>query len=296
MGRFLQDILEIHQRPEKPRKRGLTMVIDPGWVAGKSELFSIAHPYIDSIKSTIPCIYLDEDRIRRNIQTYRGMGVDIQVAGVAFEIAALQGKQKEFLAKIKDVGINVVEIESHAAGLSLDEMKAQVEMFKKQGFKVVGEVGAKWSQADHTRRSRDVIDVKKVIEAMSQLLNGGADYVFWEGMAIRALLGNNLENKKGQAQFMEVAKAVDIDKVFFEVWSAREHANTPLYGWLIHHLGPDVNIGNLLMPEIFMLESNRRGVSYDPDHPYLRWLSKNKPTKNWWEIQFPDYSVDMEAP
>ena len=270
------------------------MAVDFGWLNAQSGLVASINPYLDIVKSTVQCVFLDEERIRKNIKVYQDMGMDVQIAGVTFELAALQGKEKEYWEKVKDFGINIVEVESHAVGLSLDEMKAEVEMLKGQGFKVVGEVGAKWSQADWTRPTRGSIYVDKVIESISQLLEAGADYVYWEGMAVRALLGNRLENKAGQAQLLEVAHAVDLDRVVFEVWSARDNPNRPLYAWLIHHLGPEINIGNLMLQEVFALEATRRGVAFDPDHPYLRWLSQKRPTANWWEIESPDYTVDME--
>ncbi|MFB3886506.1 MAG: phosphosulfolactate synthase [Thermodesulfobacteriota bacterium] len=294
MGRFLQDIFEIPKRQEKPRKKGITVVIDSGWRNARSELVANSAPYFDVVKSTVPCLYMDENFVRKNIEAYRNLGLDVQIAGVCFEIAALQGKEKEYLKKVKEFGINVVEIESHAAGISLAKMKSEVKRYKDQGFKVVGEVGAKWWHADWTRINRDTIDVGKVIESMSQFLEAGADYVYWEGMVIRSLIGNHLENRAGQAQLLEVARAVDRDKVVFEVWSGRGNVDRPLHGWLIHHFGPDINIGNLHLQEIFNLESIRRGLTYDPDHPYLRWLSQKKPTKNWWEIESPDYSEDIE--
>lgn len=295
MGNFLQSVLDLPKRQGKPRTKGITMVIDTGWRNAKSELVANTHPYFDIAKSTIPCLYMDEKVVRKNLEAYQSLGIEVQIAGVAFEIAGLQGREKEFLKKIKEYGINVVEIESHVSGLSLKKMKDEVKRYKDQGFKVVGEIGAKWWHADWTRINRDTIDVDKVVESMSQLLEAGADIVYWEGMVVRALLGNHLENRAGQAQLLKVMGAVDRDRVLLEVWSARNHADRPLYGWLIHNFGPDINIGNIHLAEIFSLESTRKGLTYDPDHPYLRWLGKKGPKeKNWWEIESPDYSDDIE--
>ena len=296
MTRFLQDVIEIPQRPEKPRERGLSMVIDHGWSNARSEFVANTIPYIDIVKSTVPCILLDERIVRKNIETYRNLGIDVQMAGVIFEIAVLQGKQKELYKKIKEFGVNVVEVESHAANIDLGEKKSEIKILKNMGFKVVGEVGTKWLHADRTRRTLGSIYVDKVIENLSQLLDAGANYVYWEGTVVRGLIGNRLENQAGQAQLMEVVKAIGKDKIIFEVYSVRGNANTPLYAWLVHRLGPDINVGNLFLTDILYLEQVRRGITYDPDHPYLRWLSQSKPTPNWWEIELPDYSVDMEPP
>jgi phosphosulfolactate synthase len=236
---------------------------------------------------------VDEDLIRKNIKIYRDWGIDVQIGGIPYEIAVLQGKQAQYMERARELGTNIVEVESHAAGLSLQQMKSEVKTLKGEGFKVVGEVGAKWANVDETRPSRDNVHVDKVIEKMQQLLEVGADHVIWEGMVVRALLGNHLENKQGQEQLFKVVEAVNQENIIFEMWSARGNPNSPLWGWLVQHFGPDVNLGNINIQDISMLETIRRGLSYDPAHPYIRWLSQGRPSANWWDMESPDYKVDL---
>jgi len=92
------------------------------------------------------------------------------------------------MERARALGTNIVEVESHAAGLSLQQMKSEVKTLKGEGFKVVGEVGAKWANLDETRPNRDNVHVDQVIERMLQLLETGADNVIWEGMVVSALL------------------------------------------------------------------------------------------------------------
>jgi phosphosulfolactate synthase len=293
MKRLMQDILDLPQRSEKPRKKGLTMVIDIAWFGATSPLVAAYKDYIDCVKSTARCLWVDEDLIQRNVKTYRDWGIDVQIGGIPYEIAVLQGKQAQYMERARALGTNIVEVESHAAGLTLKQMKDEVANLKQEGFKVVGEVGAKWADLDETRPNRDAVHVEKVVEKMLQLLEVGADHVIWEGMVVRALLGNRLENKKGQEQLFKVVEAVKADNIIFEMWSARGNPNSPLWGWLVHHFGPDVNLGNINVQDISMLETIRRGLSYDPAHPYIRWLSHGRPSPNWWDMESPDYKVDL---
>ena len=293
MKRLMHDILELPERSERPRKKGLTMVIDIAWFGATSPLVAAYREYIDCVKSTARCLWVDEDLIQRNIKTYRDWGIDVQIGGIPYEIAVLQGKQAQYMERARAIGTNVIEVESHAAGLSLKQMKDEVANLKQEGFKVVGEVGAKWADLDETRPNRDAVHVEKVVEKMLQLLDVGADHVIWEGMVVRALLGNRLENKKGQEQLFKVVEAVKAENIIFEMWSARGNPNSPLWGWLVQHFGPDVNLGNINVQDISMLETIRRGLSYDPAHPYIRWLSHGRPSPNWWEMESPDYKVDL---
>ena len=293
MKRLMHDILDLPQRAERPRKKGLTMVIDIAWFGATSPLVSAYKDYVDCVKSTARCLWVDEDLIRKNIKIYRDWGIDVQIGGIPYEIAVLQGKQAQYMERARELGTNIIEVESHAAGLSLQQMKSEVKTLKGEGFKVVGEVGAKWANVDETRPSRDNVHVDKVIEKMQQLLEVGADHVIWEGMVVRALLGNHLENKQGQEQLFKVVEAVRQENIIFEMWSARGNPNSPLWGWLVQHFGPDVNLGNINIQDISMLETIRRGLSYDPAHPYIRWLSQGRPSANWWDMESPDYKVDL---
>ena len=293
MKRLMHDILDLPRRAEKPRKKGLTMVIDIAWFGATSPLVAAYKDYIDCVKSTARCLWVDEDLIRKNIKIYRDWGIDVQIGGIPYEIAVLQGKQAQYMERARALGTNIVEVESHAAGLSLQQMKSEVKTLKGEGFKVVGEVGAKWANLDETRPNRDSVRVDQVIEKMQQLLEVGADHVIWEGMVVRALLGNHLENKQGQEQLFKVVEAVRQENIIFEMWSARGNPNSPLWGWLVQHFGPDVNLGNINIQDISMLETIRRGLSYDPAHPYIRWLSQGRPSANWWDMESPDYKVDL---
>jgi phosphosulfolactate synthase len=293
MKRLMHDILDLPQRAEKPRKKGLTMVIDIAWFGATSPLVAAYKDYIDCVKSTARCLWVDEDLIRKNIKIYRDWGIDVQIGGIPYEIAVLQGKQAQYMERARALGTNIVEVESHAAGLSLQQMKSEVKTLKAEGFKVVGEVGAKWADLDETRPNRDTVHVDRVIEKMLQLLEVGADHVIWEGMVVRALLGNHLENKQGQEQLFKVVEAVKQENIIFEMWSARGNPNSPLWGWLVQHFGPDVNLGNINIQDISMLETIRRGLSYDPAHPYIRWLSHGRPSANWWDMESPNYKVDL---
>jgi phosphosulfolactate synthase len=299
MGKkFLSDIIDVPQRAGKPRKTGLTMVVlDTPWIDGPLPLLRMWAEYIDLVKFPIPCLWVDEEIMVKNIKGYRDLNIDVQIGGVPYELAMMQGKEQECMDKIKALGVNVFEVESHAAELTLEQMKKEVSRLKKAGFRTIGEVGAKWVELDDCRVVQDRINVSRVIQKMQELLEVGAEHVYWEGMVVRALIGNQLDNKAGQKELIEVAKEVGPENIVFEVWDARGHSgNKQIWAWLIHQFGPDVNFGNIDPTEIYMLESVRRGCIYDPAHPFLRWLRRGKPTKNWWDMSLPDYSVDIQKP
>ncbi|MFB9950510.1 phosphosulfolactate synthase [Rhizobium puerariae] len=291
--RALHDLIDFPPRSEKPRRRGITMIIDEtSFGARNPELMAYAD-FIDLVKMTIPGVWISDQTFRENLKLYRNAGVDIQLGGVPYELAVAQGKQEQFLDRMLELGANIVEVENHTGAMDMAEMQHEVRRLKDRGFGVVSEVGAKWVQFDDTRKDKNSIDISAVVDKIGQLIEAGSDHIYWEGMVVRALLGNRLENESGQQQLLEVMRQVDAEKVILEVWSARGAPNTPLWAWLVHHLGPEVNLANVPSNQIMFLESIRHGCFYDPGHPYLRWLNGNRPVEKWWQMPLPDYKTDL---
>ena len=291
---FLRDILELPARSEKPRKVGKTIcAIHLGGGA-----VNIEHTarYIDRVKLYTSNLLMPAKLVEERIRMYRSLDIDVQMGGMFFELAAMLGKGKvEEMAKaVKAIGVNVIEVENHMGAFDLKGLKEEVVKVKAEGFQVVGEVGAKWTEDDETRTAQGRCDPKKVIVAMEQFLEAGVDDLVWDAYPLRALIGNQLENKVGQNQIREVAKAIGQDLITFEVSNARGLGKSKPRAWLIHEFGPDVNIGNANPGDMIELETQRRGMHYDPAWPYVRWMKNNRPTKNWWEIEMPDYDIDIE--
>jgi phosphosulfolactate synthase (CoM biosynthesis protein A) len=281
-------------RSKKPRTEGITMCLvedvvnlGPSYVAPFREL-------VDRVKLLDTLWHHDLEVVVRAVSDYRAMGMDVAMGGSQFEIAKAHGGLAEYIRLLKSIGINEVEVENHASGASLQEMQDEVRMMKDHGFKVVGELGKKWAWKDPTRISRDLISVDRTVEHAQALIEAGADYIYWEGMIVRNLIGPQLDNTEGQDQLRKVAKALDPKRLIFELWDSRRQPNTPLIAWLVHEFGPNVNLANIFPPEIKLVEWVRHGVFYEMDHPYFRWSHDRGGAEHWWRIERPDYGIDMQ--
>jgi phosphosulfolactate synthase len=293
--RKFQDQLDADSgRTQKPRSQGITMCLvedvanmGPAYIAPFRDL-------VDRVKLLDTMWHYDPKVVVNAIAAYREMDMDVAMGGSQFEIAKAQGGLDEYIKLLKSVGINEVEVENHASGASIAEMQDEVRMMKDHGFKVVGELGKKWAWKDPTRVSRDLIDVERTIEHGCALIEAGADYIYWEGMIVRALIGPQLENEEGQAQLRKVAQAVDPKRLVFELWDNRRQPNHPLVAWLVREFGPNVNLANIWPNDIKLTEWIRHGVFYEMDHPYFRWSQDRSQAPNWWQIESPDYRIDLQ--
>jgi len=282
------------QRTKKPRKTGITMVLVFDVVNQGPKYIEPFQELVDRVKLLDTLWHHDLGVVEEAIGKYKEMGISVAMGGTQFEIAKAQGKMKEYLQLSKDIGIGEIEVENHASGATLEEMKDEVKMVKDAGFDVVGEVGKKWWWKDPTRQTRDTINVDRTLEQALGLVEAGADYIYWEGLIVRNLIGTHLENKLGQKQFLEVVEQVDPEKMIFELWEDRGQGNHSILSWLVQQLGPNVNVANIMPSDVKYTEWIRHGIIYEMDHPYMRWSADKSMASNWWKIEAPDYDIDIQ--
>jgi phosphosulfolactate synthase len=281
-------------RTHKPRATGITMVLVFDVVNQGPDFIRPFQELVDRVKLLDTLWHHDSSVVERAIKQYREMQIDVALGGTQFEIAKAQGKLREYLTLLNQLGINEIEVENHASGATLEELRDEIKMAKDAGFKVVGELGKKWAWKDATRKSRDLIHVDRVVEQAQTMLEAGADYIYWEGMVVRNLIGTQLENQEGQQQFLEVVNTLDSNKMIFEIWDARNQGNHPIIAWMVKELGPNVNLANIYPADVKWVEWIRHGIIYEMDHPYMRWSHDRSAAPNWWQIESPDYSIDLQ--
>lgn len=281
-------------RTKKPRRTGITMALIFDVVTHGPKFFEPFHGLVDRIKLLDTLWHEDPRIIVDAVAGYRAMNMDVAMGGTQFEIAKAQGGLKKYIKLMKSIGVNEVEVENHASGASLAQIQDEVKMLKDEGFTVVGEVGKKWWWKDPTRISRDLISVERTTEQALGLIEAGADFLYWEGMIVRALVGPQLENTKGQQQLREVARAIDPTKLILELWDDRGQSNHPLIAWLVREFGPNVNLANINPQDVKWVEWIRHGIIFEMDHPYMRWSADPSQAAHWWQIDSPDYGIDLQ--
>jgi phosphosulfolactate synthase (CoM biosynthesis protein A) len=282
------------QRTKKTRKTGITMVMVEDIVNKGPKYIEPFQDLVDRIKIIDVFWHHDMNVVERAIKNYRQMSMNVSLGGTYFEIAKAQGGLKELIEALKNLGIDEVEVENHGLGLTLQEIQDEVKMFKDHGFQVIGELGKKWWWKDPTRVSRDLLSMEKTLDYALGLIEAGADYIYWEGMIVRNLIGTQLENKKGQKQLIEVASKVDPEKMIFELWDCRNQPNHPLIAWMVKEFGQNVNLANIRPVDVKFVEFIRHGIFYEMDHPYMRWCQDKSAASCWWEMEAPDYNVDLQ--
>lgn len=296
--RTLGDYLGLYlpKRTEsKPRDVGLTMIMDQGWpatfVEGMLEQFG---DFVDIVKLWDPQLHSPVKSVRAKIGIYQAHNVHIQPGGIFLEIAKKQGRARDMIKTLHDLGCDTIEVSSTTSTRAdMDGDLELVAFAKEQGMIVVGEVGRKFPDGDETRLTDDTIDVETTIREFKELLAAGAWKVYWEGHLLRRVVGDNPDAIKkraatGTEQVRQVAREIGQKNILFEASGLRPRANRQwLQFWLVRLFGPDVNIANARIEELANLEAIRRGshpifgFGSSGNYPWIRSMEASGGT-DWW--------------
>jgi phosphosulfolactate synthase len=300
MDQTLQEYLGIQwpARSRKPRRDGITMVMDTGWPTTFCESMLAQYgEYLDLVKLWDPHLRAPEKEIRRKIEVFDHYDVKVQPGGIFMEIARIQGCEKQVLKKMADIGFSVIEVSSTATTAQRDMQRESdfVKFATDLGFKVLGEVGKKFIEGDTTRRSEKVVDEEVTVKEMLALLEAGASYVYWEGHLLRRVMGETAEEllesrDAGTQQVQRVAREVGPERIIFEVSPLREMVpRRTLQFWLVTLFGTEVNLGNVRLEELGFLEALRsgshpvHGFGQAGDYPWIRAVETKQPADYpWW--------------
>lgn len=240
-------------REMKPRKRGLTMIIDKGIGIGETrDLLKINHEHVDFIKLGFgtPALYAG-GTLEEKIQLVRSYNIDIYPGGTFFEVALRQNKVGEFLAKCKSLGFTAIEISDGTISMSREVRERAIFMAAEMGFTVLTEVGKKNNGPEisvHTLARQALSDLK-----------AGAYRVIMEGRECGLNVG--LYNAKGKMMDEHMQVMLDmIDDPSFIIWEAPLKIQQQD---LITRFGPNVNLGNIPPQEVLALEALRVGLRAD---------------------------------
>jgi len=247
------DFIDIPLRSEKPRSKGIVMVLDKGLGIQQVQSLIPAAPYIDIVKLGwgTPRLF-SEDVIREKIALYRKNNIIVGNGGTFLEVAFQQGKVDQFLDYCKDIGLEAIEVSN---GVITMPAGAKADIIRKacaQGFFVISEVGKKDPYEDHRLSLQDRIN-----EAKNDM-HAGARFIIIEAREGGKSLGVYDETgalKQEMARFL--AEKIGIENIMFEAPEKSQQTQ------LILLFGRDVNLGNIRADDVIPLETLRRGIRGD---------------------------------
>jgi len=239
---------------EKPRRAGLSMMVDHGLpLGGQRDLLEMAGRYLDFAKIVTGTSRLYTlDYLRAKLEAYRAAEVRPFIGGQFLEyVFATQGRQalRPYFEEAKRVGFATVEVSDNCVPLGDDERRALIGLAIDCGLSVFGEVGSKDAKSD----AAELIGQARVcFDAGAELVLVEAAELVEDGRPNRALL-DALTGELDMARVMIELPGPWISGVTL---SAIEE----LKKLLIKALGPDVNLANLDPDTLLATEALRVGL------------------------------------
>lgn len=244
----------LKEREEKPRQKGITMVLDKGLGLETAEsLMNISGDYVDYLKfGWGTSIVHEQDIIKDKVAMYKSHNITPYTGGTLFELAYMNDKLEEFFQEAHDLGFEAIEVSDGSTTISHDKKLECIESAKKDGFEVLSEVGKKDPGLDKE------LSLDERIEYMQNELEAGSSLIIVEAREGGKNIG--IYDKAGNAKEDEIDYILnnfDENKILWEA------PNKDQQVFFILKLGNDVNLGNVSTDDITSLETLRRGLRGD---------------------------------
>ncbi len=243
------DFLELPQRSNKPRERGITHVIDRGLsVADVDGLIEVAGAAIDLVKLGWGTALATEN-LEPKLARYREHDIPVVLGGSLTELAIAQDRLEALVEWVKQLGLRHFEISD---GTILLEHEHKLELIERlaRDFIVLSEVGSK----DDTGA---ITPPYLWVEQMGQELSAGAWKVIAEGResGTAGIFRPSGEVREGLID--EIVHGIDPGSILFDAPRKDQQV------WFVRRFGSEVNLGNVPPDEVLALETLRLGLRSD---------------------------------
>ncbi len=248
------NLSQIPTRDSKPRKHGITMVMDKGLSINQvKDFLDVAEPYVDVVKFGFGTSFVTP-KLKEKIQVYKEAGVAIYFGGTLFEAFAIRNQLDVYEEIIKEYDLEYIEVSDGSMEIDHKVKCEYITRFAKQ-VTVLSEVGSK----DTT----NIMAPYKWIELMQAEINAGSSYVIGEARESGTVGIYRTDGEVRQGLVQEILTKIPEEKI---IWEAPKKAQQLYFLKLV---GQNVNLGNIAPTEVIPLEAMRIGLRGDTFDMYL---------------------------
>lgn len=244
----------VPERPEKPRNKGITMMMDKGLGLREAEHFIEASGHLtDIVKFGFGTSYVTKN-LQEKIDLYRENGIRPYFGGTLFEAFYARGKFEDYLRVLDKYKLDLAEVSDGSIIINHDEKCELINRLAKERT-VLSEVGSKDSGI--------LISPNRWIKMMTTELEAGS----WKVIAEGREAGNvGVFRPNGSAHTMLINKIIAKVKPEDILWEAPQKNQQV---WFIKLFGANVNLGNIAPNEMIPLECLRLGLRGDTFFDFL---------------------------
>jgi phosphosulfolactate synthase len=252
----------IPERPEKPREKGITMVMDKGISLKQAEYMVDACGHlIDMVKLGFGTSYVTPN-LEKKLALYRDAGIRTYFGGTLFEAFIVRGLFSDYQKLLDRYKMEMAEVSDGSIVLPHAKKCEYISKLSKD-HTVLSEVGSK--------EEGIIIHPAKWISMMNKEIEAGS----WKVIAEAREGGNvGIFHRNGSAHTLLINKItakVDRDRIIWETPQKSQQV------YFIKLFGANVNVGNIGFEDVIPLETLRLGLRGDT---FFTFLPKNISVKN----------------
>jgi phosphosulfolactate synthase len=248
------NLSQLPDRSAKPRKEGVTMVMDKGISLRQAEDFvSTSAEFVDFVKLGFGTSIVSK-QVKEKVKLYKSANIKVFLGGTLFEAFVVRKQFDDYLRFIADLGLDSAEVSDGSIDIAHDKKLDFINRLSKE-YTVLSEVGSK--------EEGIIIHPARWIKMMQSELEAGASKVIAEARESGTV---GIFHKDGSAHTMLINRIVHKVKLENIIWE------TPQKSQQIYFLklfGSNVNLGNIGVEEVIPLETLRLGLRGDTFFSFL---------------------------
>lgn len=254
MSNYNIQISDIPERTVRPRKNGVTMVMDKGVTLRQAEDYVENYAdYVDFVKLGFGTSVVSKN-LKEKIKVYQKAGLKVYVGGTLFEAFIARGKFDEYQKYISDLGLDSAEVSDGSIVMNHESKCDYISKLAKN-FTVLSEVGSK--------EEGIIIHPAKWISMMKKELEAGSFKVIAEARES----GNvGIFHKNGSAHTMLINRITGKIAIEDIIWETPQKSQQVYF---IKLFGANVNVGNISFDDVIPLETLRIGLRGDTFFTFL---------------------------
>lgn len=245
-------------RTQRPRKNGVTMVMDKGLGLKQAEMFiESCADYVDLVKLGFGTSVITPNLVEK-IKLYKEAGFKVYLGGTLFEAFIIRKKFDDYVKYVEKLKIDHAEVSDGSIEMDHGQKCEYIHKLSKN-FTVLSEVGSK--------EEGIIIHPNKWTSMMNKELEAGS----WKVIAEARESGNvGIYHRNGSPHTMLMNKIIAKVKQENILWEAPQKSQQV---WFIKQFGANVNLGNISFEEVIPLETLRLGLRGDT---FFQFLPKEK--------------------
>jgi phosphosulfolactate synthase len=243
---MLDDIVKKRTDYQKPRKEGLTYVIDK-YQGGNTELWELASPYVDGVKmqGVIPLLS-KETILEKRIKFYHQFDVRVSTGSAVSEFAIVENSFERLVKESAKIGFDIIEVGENIVDLSLDKKKKIKQIVEDEDLEILWKVGK--------RDPRHQISIEDTLKKIEENVSLGAKKIVLEA---NQGLGVGIYDENGLIKWGLLATLTNKYPPSAFIFEAPQEFQQFS---LIAEFGERVNMSEIDLESILSVESERRGI------------------------------------